>query len=99
MCDCYETKCEVKGCMEEIPVHIADFNFPRENVQVFCSKHLPKRKATIFEITKIYEWDRDNNYKVGWKCAIRLCRGEIEPKSVGVNPNIGAEEYKIHYLK
>jgi len=92
MCDCYETECGKKGCMEIIPVHIADYSFPRKDVQVFCGEHLPKEKVTIFEVIKECEafkeeekWD-----KVGWRCAIRLCKGEIEPEAVGVCPNIGA---------
>lgn len=99
MCDCYEAECRKKGCKEEIPIHIADYNFPREDVQAFCSKHLPKKKATIFKVTKNYEWNKDPERKeVGWKCGIRLCKGEIEPESVDVHPNIGAEEYEIEVI-
>lgn len=73
MCDCYEQKCEIIKCTEAIPIHIADFNFPRSDVQVFCSKHLPKKKATIFENIKIFYENKIKDYeKLGWKCAIRL---------------------------
>lgn len=99
MCDCYEAECEKKECVEKIPVHIADCNFPREAVQVFCRKHLPKKKATIFEVTKESKYNYDDDCeKVGWKCAIRLCKGKINPESVGVHPNIGAE-YKTYCLE
>jgi len=96
MCDCYEAECEKKGCTEEIPIHIADYDFPREDVQAYCSKHLPKKKATLFEV--IEECKNFKDKEVGWKCAIRLCNGRIEPDSVGVYPNSGAK-FKTCYLK
>ena len=99
MCDCYTTECEKKGCKETLPIHIADYNFPRTSVQVFCSKHLPKRKVTIFEVTKKYESCKDDICKkIGLKCAIRLCKGRIEPDSVGVCPNIN-NYCKTYYLE
>lgn len=105
MCDCYEAKCEIKDCEEKIPIHIADFNFDREEIQVFCNKHLPKEKVTIFENIKIYDkvngdgFDEDkDSEKIGWRCAIRLCKGKVAPELVGVVPNIYAE-YKINILK
>jgi hypothetical protein len=102
MCDCYEPKCEIEGCKEYIPIHIADSNYPRETVQVFCSEHLPKEKATVFEVTKRFTFYGGNekyyDYKEkGWKCAIRLCKGKVEPEAVGVFPNI-SNYYKTYIL-
>jgi hypothetical protein len=100
MCDCYEQKCEIEGCKEEIPIHIQDFNFPRKDVKVFCNKHLPKEKATIFEVIKTdgLENNDDEYEKIGWKCAIRLCKGRVAPELVGVEPNICAD-CKTYYLE
>ena len=138
MCDCYMATCE--KCDEKIPVHIGDFKYPRSLVTVYCQKHLPKVRATIFEVIedkkpspnvyflkkapedaffiaiggKIEKKEEERlgliseveYYKKhplppyerkGWKCAIRLANGQIEPESEDVHPNISAE-YKIKVL-
>ena len=91
MCDCYEAKCE--KCDTMIPIHIADYNYDREDVKVFCEKHIPKNDVSIFEITK--ECKHFKDLETGWKCGIRLL--DIEPNHVGVYPNTGAE-YKVGVL-
>ncbi len=48
MCDCYIAKCEV--CKKKIPVHIEDYCTPRENVKVYCSKHIPQTACTVERI-------------------------------------------------
>lgn len=98
MCDCYSPGCEI--CDETIPVHIEDFNFPRDEVKVFCGKHLPTARATIFEVTTgTDEKDEEDPYEMnGYKCAIRLRDGKIESESAGVCPNI-CSGYKITVLK
>lgn len=98
MCDCYNPECEI--CAERIPVHIQDFNFPRCDIKVFCREHLPTVRATIFEVTEgTDEEDEEHPYEMnGYKCAIRLQGGKIEPESFGVCPNISSD-YKITVLK
>ena len=82
MCDCYDPKCE--KCGERIPVHIGDFNYPREDVKVFCKDHMPTERVTVFMLT---EDDAFSSLKAGWICGIRLQDGKIEPDSVDVHPN------------
>lgn len=69
MCDCYEQKCE--QCAEMIPVHIADFCTPRENLQVFCQKHLPESDCFIHTIIEGKQ-DREYDYKKGTKFGFRI---------------------------
>jgi len=100
MCDCYWPECNKKRCTERIPTHIADYNYPQEAVEVFCNKHLPKKRVTIFELIKKpqYSDDGEECFEVGWKGGIRLRKGKIEPNSVGVYPNSGAD-FKITILE
>jgi len=84
MCDCYWTSC--KFCEEQIPVHIQDFNYNRDDLEVFCEKHLPTERATIFTLTS-----EEDKLPKGWRCAFRLLGGKVEPFSAGVTPNLANE--------
>ena len=66
MCDCYYHKCEI--CEETIPMHIADFAFPRKDFKVYCHKHIGQAPigAVIFELVS----GPFEEYDHGWKCAI-----------------------------
>ena len=68
MCDCYSHKCEL--CEELIPMHIGDFEFPREDFKIWCSRHIPWAKigAIVFETIK--DDDNFDDMPIGWKCAI-----------------------------
>jgi hypothetical protein len=44
MCDCYEHQCNSPGCEESIPMHLGDYETDREEIEVFCSKHIPEDK-------------------------------------------------------
>ncbi len=68
MCDCYSHKCEC--CEELIPMHIADFEFPREDFKIWCEKHIDQAPfgAIIFETVEPEEYF--DLIPVGWKCAI-----------------------------
>ena len=85
MFDCYEAKCE--ECDIRIPIHIADYNYEREKVKVFCEKHIPKSDVSIFEVVE--ECKSFEDLKIGWRCGIRM--EGIEPNTVGVCPNTGAK--------
>ena len=40
MCDCFNPQCHL--CDERMPLHIADFCTPWENVEVYCTHHVGK---------------------------------------------------------
>ena len=39
MCDCYEHKCQ--ECSEYVPIHLANFGTGRNEIEVYCDKHIP----------------------------------------------------------
>lgn len=45
MCDCYGEKCAHKGCSVIIDMHLGDFETERDEVNVYCSEHLPTDRA------------------------------------------------------
>ena len=67
MCDCYGHRCEC--CEELVPMHIANFKFPRSNFRVWCNDHIDNApsEARLFELL---EKDDHNDLPIGWKCAI-----------------------------
>lgn len=72
MCDCYSHKCEC--CEELIPVHIADFNYPREDFKVWCKDHIDnaERGSVVFELINIDKMVKKwAGFPVGWKCVIK----------------------------
>ena len=80
MCDCYEAKCQ--ECSELIPVHIKDFCMPRENLQVFCEKHLPNENIYIFTVTEKKQLSDDPPKGTRWGFRIldySNCRYKTEP--------------------
>lgn len=93
MCRCYEHKCEKDDCQEQIPMHIADFNYEPEEYKVWCGKHLKyaERGSVIF--TKISE-NRFSDTRKSWQCAIK---GPSVGRENDTHPNIGAsfDEYVI----
>ena len=86
MCDCYGHKCEC--CDERVPMHIADFNYPREDFKMWCHDHVDKAEpgAIIFELIVEDEegWD---GIPVGWKCAIK---GPRVGEEGGNTPNLAS---------
>lgn len=88
MCDCYDHKCY--ECEEQVPMHIADFDYPRSDFKVWCPEHiaLSAPTATIFRVAS----DDDPDFPLGYTCA-------IDGPQVGVmggnHPNIGADVEEI----
>lgn len=52
MCDIYEAKCSNPRCSRVTSMHLADWAIPRESVEVFCYKHLPKTDVAIHTATE-----------------------------------------------
>ena len=72
MCDCYGHECEVGGCEETVPMHIGDFNYPRDDFKVWCKDHIDRAEpgAVVFTIEHPDPMDAEEGYKRGWGCAI-----------------------------
>lgn len=105
MCDCYEHKCDVITCNEKIPIHIADFNTPRENVLVYCTRHIPKN--FIGNIYKVTKTSGSHNLPKGYKIGIAIknanllskeyvtCDPAPRGKTTSATPNI----YSVYLIK
>jgi|PlaIllAssembly_1097288.scaffolds.fasta_scaffold26604_4 hypothetical protein len=79
MCDCYEEKCAKRECDAYLPVHLADFETGRDEIQVFCARHIPARNVRIFKIRdKIY-----GRIKMG----IRYLTANAKKHADGNHPN------------
>jgi len=93
MCDCYDAKCEL--CDEHVPMHIADFNYPREDFKVWCRRHIAEAdpNAVVFLLVEADE-HRPEECPLGWACAIL---GPEVGEEGGNHPNLAAKcvELKI----
>lgn len=103
MCDCYYKRCEVckKGL---IPVHIADFCMPRDEVGIYCQGHIPKKDVVIHRLIEDESYSAEEifpqkakrreyiEHRIGWSMGVRYFKKP--PKEYGytaVGPNVGCE--------
>lgn len=102
MCDCYDEKCNYPGCNNRMSVHISDFCIPREEVGVFCRKHIPEdHNVFVFTAQKN---DHYHKIKRGWKMGV-VITGKI-PRGYGydgkldepVSPNYGID-FNVQTIK
>ena len=90
MCDCYGHKCEC--CDELIPMHIADFGFPRDDFRIWCEKHINKAPAGAIIFETLEPEGDFCGVPAGWKCAILGPDVGLDwQRSQGNHPNIGSE--------
>jgi hypothetical protein len=93
MCDCYEAKCSGEGCNIIIPIHIADFCTPRENIKAYCKKHVTKN-CMVFELSKGYKeksfWNTLLSFPKGYKFGFEVLdttKVENFEKNYSINPH------------
>jgi hypothetical protein len=95
MCDIYCGECKI--CGADLPVHLGDYDTKREEVEVFCSEHLPKKDVRVFTLLEddVYE---DLPYvpavvchHIGWKMGIRYLTENARENKEKNYPNIGAD--------
>jgi hypothetical protein len=96
MCDCYWPKCEI--CDETIPVHIGDFRYPREDVKVWCGKHIPRDEyddpSPGVEVFVLWH-DPDDDLPIGSSFGLMLLGGTARPSDHDVSVNLsGADPIK-----
>lgn len=103
MCDCYYKKCEV--CKKRfIPVHIADFCMSRDDVRIYCNKHIPKKDVVIHKLIEDESYYAQEffpqekkkrkyiGHRAGWEMGVRYLKRP--PKAYGytaVTPNVSCE--------
>ena len=86
MCNCYWQKCQL--CNKKIPVHITDFLVAPEEVEVFCSQHLPEVDCFIWRVTKNIRDGKTILFRKGELLGFRSIIGEL------VCPNLVEVELK-----
>ena len=97
MCDCYSHKCEL--CERTVEMHIADYNYPREDFRAWCDRHVDDAPSDAVVFTVIaddaVEWGGDC-YKKGYRCAIAGpnvgLRGGNHPNLTAMKDSTGADE-------
>ena len=92
MCDCYWPKCSAEGCNKTIPVHIGDYRFPREDVEVWCEKHIPAEPGVEVSEMKEDEFEGIDEYPVGTRFGLRLKHGKLFPVEEDVCINLSNAE-------
>jgi hypothetical protein len=85
MCDVFVKKCHHRGCMAMLPVHLENFATPRNEITVFCGKHLPASAVRVFTLT---EGDEAECYDIGWQMGIRAHTERAYNNREGNHPNL-----------
>ena len=70
MCDCYMAKCNNKKCKKKLNLHLGDHNTARDEIEVFCGRHIPKDNCRIF-ISLSEKPFQGRRIRKGWKMGIR----------------------------
>ncbi|MBM4049869.1 MAG: hypothetical protein FJ279_32640, partial [Planctomycetes bacterium] len=102
MCDCYWPKCE--RCDAQVPLHISDFCMTRDEVAVFCAKHIPRRDAVVYEIvSEAFQpgFGRGDDFyhepPKGWRMAVRYKRPPPKGYDLQAAEPNSASDYLAEY--
>lgn len=85
MCDIYLAKC--KECYIKTDMHLENFATGRDEVEVFCQKHIPQKDVYIFET--IERKGRYGIFKKGTKIGVRSLTENARKHAKGNCPNTG----------
>lgn len=91
MCDCYDAKCKL--CDYRIPIHLGDWETPRDEVEIFCHRHIPEDNARVFQMSKKSSRS-PGDLKRGEKVAIRALTSRAKKNKNINHPNVG-QDYTI----
>lgn len=80
MCDIYMAKC--KKCNAQIDMHLGDYNTGRDEVEVFCEKHLPDNRD--YGVLWRYRENRRNRWK---KVYVQALTDTADANRNGNHPN------------
>ena len=79
-------KCNEKGCAKILPIHLGDYDTDPEEIEVFCEDHIPNINARVFILK-----EEDDEYKKGWKMAIRSLTKNAQKNRDMNHPNLAAD--------
>ena len=86
MCDCYSAKCYATGCAVRIPMHLEDYSTGREEVAVYCGRHIPADTSD----GRVFRWSEqtsDKRPKRMRRCFIRALTANVRSNADGNTPN------------
>ncbi len=79
MCDIYMAKCE--KCKRKIDMHLADFDTGRDEVKVYCTRHIPK------DTTEGCVWQSSKESDVPRRVYIKALTPNAKKNADGNHPN------------
>lgn len=87
MCDCYEHKCA--ECDEVLDMHLEDYSTDRDEIEVFCDKHIPEN----LDDGILWEWSDEviEEPKEWRKIFVRCLTKNARCHSTGNHPNTWQE--------
>jgi hypothetical protein len=97
MCDCYEHRCDKKGCKVFVPIHLGDYETDRDEIKVFCGKHIPYNfKGKIYMMTETIKKTDYSMVKLnkGDKIGIKMITENAKRNEEHNHPNCDADEEK-----
>jgi len=91
MCDCYGHECVM--CKRVIPIHLGDFLTNRDEIEVFCQRHIPRDKThgTLFMIA-----DEDEDIR-RQRVFIRYLTANARKRRVANHPNTWVDDVIKEY--
>jgi len=105
MCDIVNSPCKV--CGADLPLHLGDYETSPEEVECYCSEHLPETDVRVFTLTENeyydasqYAWTDTGHYRVkryvlefweGWRMGIRALTDNAREHKEYNHPNVGAD--------
>ena len=84
MCDIYSAPCII--CGKLMPVHLGDYDTNRDEIECYCEDHIPNINVRIFTLK-----EDDDEYKKGWKMAIRSLTNHAWKNRDMNHPNLAAD--------
>lgn len=93
MCDIYFAPCKV--CGRIIPMHLGDYETERNEVDVFCSEHIPLNDVTVWNCKELWFSEKKLEYFICGnpiRIGIRYLTGNAVDNKDMNNPNYGEAE-------
>jgi hypothetical protein len=95
MCNIVNSPCII--CDKNLPLHLGDYDTNPEEVECFCSEHIPDNDVSVFVLTEddVYEdrpyIQRTIIFKKGWVMGIRYLTDNARTHKDKNYPNVGAD--------
>lgn len=95
MCDIVNSPCKI--CNADLPLHLGDYDTAPEEVECFCSKHIPDTNVRVFTLTEDDKYEGTVSFPKGWVMGIRYLTDNARENREMNHPNVAAN-WSIHDL-